>query len=321
MLKKYLPLLDNFKGKKILVIGDVMLDEYLEGEVERISPEAPVPIVVIKEHRYKLGGAANVAHNVKTLGAIPFLIGITGYDAEAEVFKKLLDEKEISTASLIQENERKTTTKTRILAYEQQVVRVDRETTKEISKETEAKILQEVKKQLAEIDAIIFQDYEKGMLTQQICETIIKRAKERNIPTFVDPKKNFMKYKEVTLFKPNYRELLSMTKEEDMENACKSVFEKINPSIIFVTKGKEGIYIAEKGNKIMQIQTKAKEVYDVTGAGDTVISVIALSMINKIPLEITAQIANIAASISIKEQGNVAVSLEKLQKEIAQELE
>ncbi len=311
---KLIKIVKNFKGKKIKVIGDIILDEYIFGEVERISPEAPVPVVLVKEKRYNLGGAANVAWNIKALGAEPELFGIMGDDDGARVIEELLTDKKIGKDGLIKVDSRPTTRKTRVIGQHQQIVRIDEEITEPLKKR-ERKLLMEKIFENGNFSAIIFEDYEKGTISKELVKNIVNRNKRKIITC--DPKKhNFNFYKNITVLKPNRKELEFVSKRElrgkkEMTKEIVKLSKNLNIPVILLTLGEEGMILKDK-NIIYEIPSLNVEVYDVTGAGDTVISSFTLSLISgATPFE-AAVISTIAAGIEVTKLGASAVFPDEL---------
>src|SRR5690554_1536867 len=252
-------LFEEFKTKKIIVLGDVMIDAYLTGRVDRVSPEAPVPIVNFSKREERLGGAANVALNLISLGAQVIMSTVIGQDKEAETMLELLEEQSISTRGVIRSKERQTTIKTRVIGNHQQLLRVDQEQTNDISKSEEQELLKDLEELLKSgCDALIFQDYNKGVLTETLIEKVIALTKQYNVLTTVDPKlKNFLAYKEVTLFKPNLKELSEGVQMKidfandpaQFEKAVAKLKSIVNPEIVFVTLSEHGVYIENDEEK------------------------------------------------------------------------
>ena len=315
--------MDLFKNKKILIIGDVMLDSYLFGNVDRISPEAPVPIVDVVIKQDKLGGAANVATNIKNLGGTPILCSVIGKDQKGEIFLDLLKKMKITTQYIYQSNNRVTTNKTRIIGNNHQMLRVDEEIKSELGKDQKdfLDLLDSIFEN-EDLDCILFQDYDKGIINENLINHIITKAKLLNIPTLVDPKKNnFSFYKNVTLFKPNFKEFkeginLTMThsdRKDLLEIGAKILHQK-GIEIVFITLSESGIFVSyKKGNKIINkiIPGNVIEVVDVSGAGDTVAAVASM-LLNDLDIEEIAKIANLAGGIVCEEVGVVPIDKEKL---------
>lgn len=314
----------NFQGKKIIVVGDVMIDTYIEGSVTRISPEAPVPVVNFKNRYSRLGGAANVAVNIKALGADPIICTIVGKDDEADQLMKLINEAQINSKGIIGYDDRVTTVKTRVIGNNQQLLRVDSERVDPINSSAAFALINLVKDfcEKDEMDAIIFQDYNKGVLTPEVIGQIISFANEKGIITAVDPKKdNFLEYKNVTLFKPNLKELREGTgiqvnpKEKDtLLEAVKLLNKELSPTYTFVTLSEHGVYINE-AKKNHFVPAHPRSIVDVSGAGDTVISVATLCLTAGLGPKETAVLANLAGGLVCEQVGVVSVNKEDLMKE------
>lgn len=316
--KRLQQLKKNFKGKKIAVIGDMMLDCYYWGDVKRISPEAPVPIVEVDNEFFRFGGAANVALNILKLSGIPIPIGVIGYDNFGSIFSSLIQESNMVEDGIIIDEGRPTTAKTRIIAHNQHLVRIDKESKEYISKKVQDKILNFLTSNLNELDGIILQDYNKGVLTPALIEKIINLANQKNILITVDPKfNNFFNYKNVTVFKPNKKEAgealgIRITSEEDIDFTGKHLLEKLNAKYILLTLGEEGIAIFENGKEKIKMPTKARKVADVSGAGDTVISTLTMALASDANIVEASYLANFAAGIVCEEVGIVPIELNKL---------
>lgn len=308
----------NFEGKKIAVIGDMMLDCYIRGEVRRISPEAPVPVIEVNDEYNRFGGAANVAYNIHTLGGVPFPIGVLGYDNYSSVFRSLLEETGIENDGLIYDDERPTTAKTRVIAHKQHVVRVDKESTDPISNEVENKLLGFLDSISDNLSGIILQDYNKGVLTPTLIQRVISFAKERDVLITVDPKyHNFYEYQGVTLFKPNRKEAsdilnMSIKSDENITAAGNILLEKLHAENILLTLGEGGIAVFQRGKPERRMPTKARKVLDVSGAGDTVISTLTLALAAGADIIEACYLANYAAGIVCEEVGVVPITKETL---------
>jgi len=308
-------LLEKFKGKKILVLGDFMLDEYIEGKVERISPEAPVPIVEANGIRTSPGGAANVVANLLSLGAEVKALGVVGEDEAGEELKRILKNLGAQIDALIVDPSRPTTRKTRIVASSQQLLRVDWECREEVPKEVEEKILSFLKENYDSFDGIIISDYGKGVITKNLFE-ITGKIKEKT-PVFLDPKeKNFPVYKEITTMTPNVKETFQAVgvrpeTDEKAERAGRLMIEKYGLDFAVITRSEKGMSVITK-EEAKHIPTRAKQVYDVTGAGDTVISAFALAFVSGAPPFVAAEVANLAAGIVVGKLGTATVSLNEL---------
>jgi rfaE bifunctional protein kinase chain/domain len=308
----------NFNNKRIFVIGDLMLDVYIWGKVGRISPEAPVPIVEVQEESYRFGGAANVGMNVKSLGGIPVLVGVIGYDKEGTVIDALMEENDLEKDGIFYDDNRPTTVKTRIIAHSQHVVRVDKEDKKDISEEMENKILQFLQQRKNEIDGIILEDYNKGVLTKNLIRQVIDFANQNKILITVDPKfDNFFEYQNVTVFKPNRKETedalgIKLDSEERVFEAGRRLKEKLNPEYLLLTRGEKGMTLFSKNGDVHTIPTRARKVADVSGAGDTVIATITMALAAGAEIEEAATIANRAAGLVCEEVGVVPINRELL---------
>ncbi|MBM4403596.1 MAG: D-glycero-beta-D-manno-heptose-7-phosphate kinase [Candidatus Cloacimonetes bacterium] len=317
-------LLTAFRNKRIIVIGDVMLDQYIWGVVERLSPEAPVPVIEVKREEYRLGGAANVALNLAALGAVPLLVGVTGTDRYGETIRTLLQvagvssesaiSDEISVMGLFYDPDRPTTLKTRIGAASQQVVRLDYESREEIGRDITDSIIRFLQENIPTCDGIIFEDYNKGLITADLIEFVLRTARELGKQVAVDPKhKNFFAYQGVYIFKPNLLELeknlaLSIENEEQFVAAARQLQDRIKAEHIVITRGSKGLSIFDGQGGHHEIPAFAKEVWDVSGAGDTVISVLALASVCGLPIKEAAILANHAAGVVCSKHGTASAT-------------
>ncbi len=315
---------DSFIGKKVLVIGDVMLDSYWWGNVERISPEAPVPIVHTRKKEYRLGGAANVALNLKRLGAEPIICSVIGHDAEGEILLRLLGNENISSQGIIISDLRPTTVKTRIISGKNQLLRIDIEEDELLVKEDASNLESKISEIINTSDLVIFEDYDKGVISQSLIEEIVKKAIDIKIPVAVDPKKrNFMAYKNVTLFKPNLRELSEGLKIDlntgsdikEIKEAAKLLQDKLHVDHVLITLSEKGVYLSEKDGTGHQIPAHIRDIYDVSGAGDTVISVAALTLLANVYGNVVAALANLAGGLVCEKVGVVPIDREELIRE------
>ena len=308
----------SFDGKRIAVVGDMMLDGYFWGDVKRISPEAPVPVLEVEEEFFRFGGAANVALNILSLGGIPLPVGVIGYDNYGTIFSSLLKEKNISNDGIIVDDERPTTTKTRVIANSQHVVRIDKESKSYLRKQTEQKLSMHLANIANRLDGIILQDYNKGVLTPSLISNIISLANRKDILITVDPKfDNFFEYKNVTVFKPNRKETEAVLgtrikSDEDVSSAGNELLHTLNAKYILLTLGEGGIAVFEKDNKEKRMPTKARKVADVSGAGDTVISTLTIGLAAGADINEACFLANYAAGIVCGEVGIVPIEKEKL---------
>jgi rfaE bifunctional protein kinase chain/domain len=339
MIKKYTPeitpqeleqLFEEFNGMKVLVIGDVMIDAYLWGKVDRISPEAPVPVVQVKERENRLGGAANVALNLMSLGAVPIICSVIGQDEKSTLFDELLVKRGFSSDGIFKSDARVTTVKTRVISGGHHLLRVDEESTKELNASDEKAFIALCKKVISAhaIDVIIFEDYNKGVLTKNVIEAISVFAKIKNIPTTVDPKKeHFFDYQGVTMFKPNFKELVEGVKVEvekaddvGILSAIKTLEKALNNQISLVTLSERGVLVKE-GENVILISAHSREILDVSGAGDTVISVASLALAKKCSPSVIAALSNLAGGLVCEKVGvvpiNKAILLSEAKKLIA----
>jgi rfaE bifunctional protein kinase chain/domain len=303
----------NFAGKKIAVIGDIMLDRYFWGSVTRVSPEAPVPVIDLEHETFHLGGAANVASNLNSLGIKSILCGIIGDDNSAEMFEQICKERGIDPSGLYKDSNRPTTVKTRIIGNNQQIVRLDREVRDSINSEGEKHILKTLAEN-SDIEGIIFGDYDKGAVSHKLISDVLKYAKSNNIAVYVDPKfDNFFVYKGVTAFKPNKKEAAQALKvdiktEEEVKVAGGLLLNKLGCENVLLTLGDKGMMLFEASGNIHHVDTKARLVSDVSGAGDTVIATLAACKSGGATMTEAATIANIAAGYVCGEPGIVSVT-------------
>ena len=310
-------IINKFQNKKIVVLGDLMLDRYFWGKVTRVSPEAPVPVVDIKSESYHMGGAANVASNLKSLGVDTYLCGLVGTDYYGEKFTELASKSSINVAGLFMDSERPTTVKTRVFGNNQQIVRLDTESQKIVSSKAERHIL-DTMYSIQNIDAIIFSDYNKGCLSEIVIREIITQAANRNIPIFVDPKyTNFFKYSNVTMIKPNKKEIeealnMKLNDKDAIIKAGKSLIEKLKVDNVLLTLGADGMVLFERNGNVSEIPTKARSVADVSGAGDTAIASFAAVYTAINDVKIAAQIANVSSGLVCEKPGIVEVTKEEL---------
>jgi rfaE bifunctional protein kinase chain/domain len=315
---KFKQLKKDFNGKNIAVIGDMMLDCYLWGEVRRISPEAPVPVIEIANEFYRFGGAANVALNISKLNGNPIPIGIIGDDNDGRIFSSLLNEMNINDEGIIIDKTRPTTAKTRVIAHDQHVVRIDKESKEYLGTKINDKLYDYLSDIINNVDGIILQDYNKGVLSPHIIDKIINLAKSKSILITVDPKfNNFFQYKDVTVFKPNRKEAedvlgIKIRTDEDVKFAGKKILDRLNAKYILLTLGEEGIAVFEKDKSEKRMSTQARKVADVSGAGDTVISTLTMALSAGANIYESSYLANYAAGIVCEEVGIVPIELEKL---------
>ncbi len=313
-----------FSKHHILVIGDVMIDSYLWGDVSRISPEAPIPIIATSGRENRLGGAANVALNIQSLGATPILCSVVGDDMHRGVFEELMDKRKLNVDGIIYTSRRKTTVKTRIISQNQHLLRVDEEMDSPVIESITKALTGRIELLLSKfnIDAIVFEDYDKGVITPELISTVVNLANDKGIPTLVDPKRrNFMDYKGVTLFKPNFKEFkegmkvdLGNEDREEIVAAAEKLRKEKNISMLMITLAEKGVFISE-AQKYSFIPAEIRDISDVSGAGDTVISVSALCLALGLSANVIARVANMAGGLVCEVPGVIPVDKNLLLKE------
>ena len=312
---RLIELLESGPQQRVAIIGDAMLDVYLRGDVDRISPEAPVPVVRIRDKELALGGAANVAHNVSAIGAMCDLVCAVGEDAEGQVVKAMLREIEAETRSVVTV-QRRTTTKTRVIARSQQIVRFDEEEDADIRGDEVQRLMDAAITAVDNADALVFEDYNKGVLTPLVIAPAMNQAKARNIPVVVDPKyKNFFAYSGATIFKPNRRELESaLGAAVDIEHpeALPEALKRLGVEHILLTLGEEGMALIAADGEVGRVPTTAREVYDVVGAGDTVTAYLATMLAAGATPAEAAVIANFAAGVEVGKLGAATVTIDEV---------
>lgn len=308
----------RFSGTRILIVGDVMLDEYVWGEVRRVSPEAPVPVVEIGRRTYVLGGAANVAANVVSLGGSALLVGVIGDDRPAELLREALRDRGVSTEGLIVDPKRPTTTKTRVVAHQQQIVRVDSESRASLSPELQARALQAVEERLADAGACVISDYWKGVVSAALSQHLICLARVSAKPVVVDPKnRDFSIYRGATVVTPNLSEAEraldnNHNGEFELERAVRALLDLLDGAALLITRGPEGMSLFRGDAAPLHIPAEGRNVFDVTGAGDTVVSALSLSLATGCSLEESARLANRAAGIVVGKAGTATVTPQEL---------
>ena len=311
-------LLKAVQDRHILIIGDVMLDHYLWGSVHRISPEAPVPVVDITSESVRLGGAANVANNIRSLGATPLLVGLIGDDQVGKRFTEELQQQGISPACLVVDPGRPTTTKTRVMAHHQQVLRTDRESNAAMGRSIERRVLEMIRKMLPSSDAVLIQDYNKGTITRTIIKEVTALALKNNTILTVDPKRNhFFDFTGTTVFKPNEREVeealgIQIRSDGDLHKAGVKIVKRIRCANLLITRGDRGMVLFETNGRVTHVPTRAKEVFDVSGAGDTTIATLTAALAAGASITEAATMANYAAGLVCGEVGIVPVARDKL---------
>ena len=310
----------GIEGKSVLVLGDVMLDRYLRGKVERLSPEAPVPVVDMESESNHFGGAANVALNLKTLGCRPLLVGLVGQDRNGEIFFDLLKEQNLDTGGMVRANDRPTTVKTRIIGDNQHIARVDREKIIYAREEISRSIMQKIDQYITAVDAVLIEDYNKGVLSKEVIAYVLQKAKSKDLIVTVDPKFiNFMEYKGATVFKPNLKEVSQalakpVSTQQQVVEAGRELLEKMDAQSVLLTQGAEGLSLFERSGDVSRVAARSRSVADVSGAGDTVISTMTAALTAGAGFKEAAQMANHAAGLVCKEVGIVPVQAAELRK-------
>jgi rfaE bifunctional protein kinase chain/domain len=317
-------LFDSFAQLRILVVGDVMLDNYWWGEVERISPEAPVPVVRLKRRESRLGGAANVALNLRSLGAQVEMATVIGADSEGQTLKQLLEASGIGTALVQPSTHRPTTTKARVMGHTQQMLRIDEEITEDLNTEEEHPFIDAVMRYLQreKPQMVIFEDYNKGVLKENVIDRLLGHCQLLHIPTAVDPKKkNFLAYKGVTIFKPNLKEVreglqlpIDQVTAESLQDVHQKLAEVLQHRITFLTLSEKGVY-AQDGTTTVQIPSHLRHIADVSGAGDTVIATAALTYAATQDMALMAALSNLAGGLVCEEVGVVPINKKRLLEE------
>mgnify|MGYP003369818090 CR=1 FL=1 len=325
-MHNYNELFEKLSAKKAIVVGDVMVDAYMMGKVDRISPEAPVPVVSVTDRKYRLGGAANVALNISAFGTEVYLCSIIGNDSMGNVFKQLLKEHNLPDNGIISSENRKTTTKTRVISGGQHLLRIDDEDASQISDELKEILMFRISQIIENehIDVLIFEDYDKGLLSPDIIHRITMLCRQNKIKVTVDPKKrNFDAYKYVTMFKPNLKEFCEgckidrTTDIEKLKPYAKNFLQNNNIDILMVTLSENGILICTQKNYV-HIPAQIRDIVDVSGAGDTVISVASLLLTASEDIREIARIANFAGGIVCEKVGVVPIDVETLKQKISE---
>ncbi len=316
-----------FNNLKVLIIGDLMVDSYVWGTIERMSPEAPVPVVNVKKREVRLGGAGNVVLNIKALGATPIICSVLGMDTMGNEILSIFEQNGLNADGILQSKDRITTVKERIIANDKHVARIDTEIDQNISAIDRIKLIETIKKLIPEIDVIIFQDYDKGVISKELIEEITEFAIQKNIPIVVDPKKrNFLDYKKATLFKPNLKEIkdglgiqFDSKNHLEIEQAIHLLIKKLNIKGAFLTLSEKGVYI-DYNNEKLHFPAFERNIVDVSGAGDTVISIAACCIALGLPAYITANLANLGGGLVCEKVGVVPVDKTTLFKEAINKL-
>ncbi len=318
-------LVQGFGGRTILVVGDIMLDRYIWGKVERISPEAPIPVVHVQRESDLAGGAANVANNIRALGGQVLMAGVIGQDGQGKEIVRLLRHERVDTKLIMQDDGRPTISKTRVIAHSQQVVRIDHENPRPINADLEEALLKKIKTIIPKVDAIILSDYNKGLLTPLLCAEVIALAKKYHKIITGDPKPdNIGNFKGLTLISPNQTETekasrIKIVDQRSLRAAGQRLLEQLDCEAILVTRGEEGMALFEKQAGFSDIHTVAQEVYDVSGAGDTVISTLTLALAGGANFKEAAVAANCAAGITVGEIGVATTNQKELTQRIGEE--
>jgi D-beta-D-heptose 7-phosphate kinase/D-beta-D-heptose 1-phosphate adenosyltransferase len=317
-------LVARMRERRVVVFGDVMLDEFVWGDVTRISPEAPVPVVDVRRESIRLGGAANVVANLVALGACASLVGVVGADGASERLREKLAETcgARADARLLTDESRPTTTKTRIIAHNQLVVRADRERRGAVAREIEDQLIENLSASLEGADAFVVSDYDQGAVTPRVLAEVLPRAAARRVPVLVDPKiRNFDSYRPATLVTPNHHEALRLTNSEDdtdagIARAAREIRARLSCASVLITRGERGMMLLEGDDSPVYVATTAREVYDVTGAGDTVIATLAAALAAGASLVEAASLANHAAGVVVGKLGTATASAEELSNSI-----
>ena len=305
-------------GRRVAVVGDLMLDRYIWGSVSRISPEAPVPIIDMESEQARLGGAANVARNIKSLGGEPFLVGVIGADNSGKLLFEMIREGGFSTDGIVVDGNRPTTVKTRVIAHSQHVVRIDREMKSDISHIIQSKILDVLRRQVDSLDGIIIEDYNKGVVVKDLIRQVIETGNEHGKHIAIDPKfNNFFEYKDVTVFKPNRNEVeqalgMRLRTNEDIVEAGHALLKRLNARNVLLTLGERGMALFESDGSISHVPTKARNIADVSGAGDTVISTLTMALACGATVREAATLANFAGGIVCGSVGIVPIDKREL---------
>jgi D-glycero-beta-D-manno-heptose-7-phosphate kinase len=311
---------EAFNQLKVLIIGDLMVDSYIWGRVDRISPEAPVPVLSVQKRELRLGGAGNVALNIAALGATPILCAVVGADQPAQATMQLLEQNNIPTSAIVADPSRPTTIKERLIASAQQLARIDTETTQLIGHQTYTNILAQIQKHISQgVNVIIFQDYDKGVLSQQLITEVTQLAIAKHIPVVVDPKKrNFLHYKQATLFKPNLKELheglgktFDPNNQAELQQTVATLKAQLQLQGVFLTLSERGVYIDYQNNQ-HHIPAHIRNIADVSGAGDTVISVAACCLAMGLSASHIASLANLAGGLVCEQVGVVPINKSQL---------
>jgi len=316
-------LFENLPGKRVAVIGDLMLDRYFWGSVTRISPEAPVPVVEVESESTRLGGAANVANNIASLGGTPFLVGVVGNDDSGKALTSIVSGSGFPGEGILVDPTRPTTVKTRVIAHHQHVVRVDREVKQDIGDGVQLRLLDALRRNAGKLDAIIIEDYNKGVVVKSLIKELVEFAKKNRIIVTVDPKfHNFFEYKQVTVFKPNRKETeealgVRLNDRASVEQAGSTLLRRLEAENVLLTMGDQGMTLVEGGGQMTHVPTAARKVADVSGAGDTVISTLTMMLAAGGSIREASMLANVAGGIVCGEVGIVPIDAAELRNTVS----
>ncbi|MGH2568647.1 MAG: D-glycero-beta-D-manno-heptose-7-phosphate kinase, partial [Bacteroidota bacterium] len=311
-------LFDKLTGKRVAIVGDLMLDRYYWGSVTRLSPEAPVPVVEVASESTRLGGAANVANNIASLGGVPLMVGVIGNDTGGQILRGIIEENRFPTEGIVVDTSRPTTVKTRVIAHHQHVVRIDQEVKHEIGEEIQEKIVSILRAIIDRLDAIILEDYNKGVIIKKLIPELVALARRRGKIITVDPKfNNFFEYKNVTVFKPNRSETeealgCRLVDQEAIERAGQELVARLGADSVLLTLGERGMSLFERTGTVTQVPTRARHVADVSGAGDTVISTLTMALAAGADVREAAALANFAGGVVCGEVGIVPIERKAL---------
>lgn len=318
-------IVEQYPGKRILVVGDLMLDEYIWGKVRRISPEAPVPVVEVHEKTFMAGGAGNSASNIASLGGKVKIAGVIGSDLQGDLFCRQMEELGVDLSGVVKESTHPTITKTRIIANKQHVVRVDIEKREPLGADVHDRLTGRILDQIRWAEVIVISDYGKQVVTDQIAQQIIQSAEAAGIPVIIDPKgSDYSKYRGATLITPNVAEAeqvlnRELNSEEDILEAGKSLHALIGGEAILLTRGAEGMTLFKREGEVVSIPAVARMLFDVTGAGDTVVAAIAIGLAAKAELTDAVYLANLAAGLVVEKLGTATVTCDELRKSILED--
>jgi len=311
-------LFKRFAGKRVAVIGDLMVDRYFWGSISRISPEAPVPVVEVASESTRLGGAANVANNIASLGGTPIMVGVIGQDNAGALLRNMVQETGFPTDGLVTDSQRPTTIKTRVIAHHQHVVRIDQESKNDIDGNVRSQLVDIVRRSIKSLDAIILEDYNKGVISRELIHEVISLARQNGTVITVDPKfNNFFEYQNVTVFKPNRKESEEalgrrLTDVQGVETAGRDILGRLKAENVLLTLGEQGMSLFEKSGAVTHVSTQAMHVSDVSGAGDTVISTLTMALVSGATIREASSLANYAGGVVCGEVGIVPIQKEAL---------